>query len=157
MSLQIATPEFETYFGKAVPPDSQTSKSKAKKSKSDKTKDTIVTTRQSHADMARNIFGFEDELKVAPKIEGIENVREHKDIAWLRLRSFLVKRNFTDEEVTDANFMDQVIDTMRVLQPFIEVLNDMVYPPPTPPPSDISQDNDESFLQDGQAFEEDGE
>lgn len=35
-----------------------------------------------------SVFGFEDELKVAPKIEGVD--KSHPQIAWLKLKSFIV-------------------------------------------------------------------
>ena len=37
-----------------------------------------------------NVFGFEDELKVAPKMEGVD--KTHPEIDWLKLRSFIVSK-----------------------------------------------------------------
>lgn len=90
-------------------------------------------------------------------MDGVPNVKEHKDIAWLRLRSFLVKRDFTDDEVLQPDFIDRLVETFRVMEPLITTLNDMVYPPPTPPPSDGDSDHGEEDIQEeGEEEEEDG-
>ena len=48
----------------------------------------------------------------------------------------LPRCRFTDKEVLSDDFIDQAVDTCRVIKPLIECLNDMIYPPPTPPSSD---------------------
>ncbi|WVQ85875.1 hypothetical protein IAT38_008043 [Cryptococcus sp. DSM 104549] len=74
-----------------------------------------------------NVFGHEDALKVAPK--GVD--KAHKDIDLLKLRSVAVVHKFTDEEVLQEDFQDKVQDIVRVLVPFVRLLNDYISLPPT--------------------------
>lgn len=69
----ISSEEFEKFFGEAKPKP---------KPKGDKAK---VNDYASYS-QRRNVFGREDELKVAPK--GVD--KDHKDIDLLKLRSFAV-------------------------------------------------------------------
>ncbi|KAI8989033.1 hypothetical protein BD414DRAFT_485771 [Trametes punicea] len=91
----ISAPEFEALFGPARP----------------------------HPKGARqNIFGFEDELKVAPK--GID--KTHKDIDLLKCRSFAVVHKFTDQEVLSPHFKEELARVARVVRPFVHCLNDLM-------------------------------
>ncbi|KAF8225576.1 hypothetical protein L208DRAFT_1305679 [Tricholoma matsutake] len=91
----ISSQEFVAYFGEAKPPP----------------------------DGGRqNIFGMEDELKVAPK--GVD--KGHKDIDLLKCRSFAVVKHFEDEEVLDPGFKQKLGDMVRVMRPFVHCLNDMM-------------------------------
>lgn len=65
---------------------------------------------------------MDDELKVAPK--GFD--KNHPDIDLLRLRSFIVERKLSDEEVLDPHFMDNILETIRVGMPLVNLLNEMV-------------------------------
>ncbi|KAG7093334.1 hypothetical protein E1B28_007014 [Marasmius oreades] len=69
-----------------------------------------------------NIFGAEDELKVAPK--GV--VKDHKDIDLLKCRSFAVVHRFLDSEVLESDFNQKLANVARVLQPFVHCLNDLM-------------------------------
>ncbi|KAL0945756.1 hypothetical protein HGRIS_012045 [Hohenbuehelia grisea] len=82
-----------------------------------------------------NIFGMDDELKVAPK--GID--KSHPDIDLLKCRSFAVARRFKDSEVLEPNFKTKLADIARVMRPFVYCLNDMMTIPP---------DNDASSQED---------
>ncbi|RDB17273.1 hypothetical protein Hypma_001957 [Hypsizygus marmoreus] len=91
----ISDPEFVKYFGKPKP----------------------------RADRGRqNIFGMDDELKVAPK--GVD--KDHPDIDLLKCRSFAVVHRFRDEEVLAQDFKHKVADMVRVMRPFVHCLNDMM-------------------------------
>lgn len=91
----ISSPEFVKLFGEAKPhPKGET----------------------------QNIFGREDELKVAPKGVG----KDHKDIDLLKCRSFAVLHRFTDSEVLDPEFKQKLASVARVMQPFVHCLNDMM-------------------------------
>ncbi|KAF8478830.1 hypothetical protein JB92DRAFT_1823346 [Gautieria morchelliformis] len=70
----------------------------------------------------QNIFGHEDELKVAPK--GID--KNHKEINLLKLRSVAVMHHFLDSEVTATDFMDNVRHVVEVMRPLVHCLNDMM-------------------------------
>ncbi|KAJ8701795.1 hypothetical protein PTI98_000548 [Pleurotus ostreatus] len=105
----ISEPEFVRWFGAAErPPDGERS----------------------------NIFGMEDELKVAPK--GID--KNHKDIDLLKCRSFAVVHRFLDNEVLDPEFKNKLADVARVMMPFVHCLNDMMTVPPDGDDGDEDQD-----------------
>ncbi|KAF9484232.1 hypothetical protein BDN70DRAFT_903746 [Pholiota conissans] len=74
----------------------------------------------------QNIFGMEDELKVAPK--GVP--KDHKDIDLLKCRSFVLNAlliiRFTDSEVLSPDFKETVASVARILQPLVHCLNDMM-------------------------------
>ncbi|PPQ79037.1 hypothetical protein CVT25_002346 [Psilocybe cyanescens] len=63
----------------------------------------------------QNIFGMEDELKVAPKGVG----KDHKDIDLLKCRSFCVSHRFTDSEVLAPDFKENLVKVARIVQPFV--------------------------------------
>ncbi|TFK21201.1 hypothetical protein FA15DRAFT_672761 [Coprinopsis marcescibilis] len=62
-----------------------------------------------------NIFGGEDELKVAPK--GV--AKDHKDIEILKCRSFAVVHHFPDSQVLDSDFKQRLGDVVKVMKPFV--------------------------------------
>ncbi|KAI0342469.1 hypothetical protein BDW22DRAFT_1357821 [Trametopsis cervina] len=104
----ISEPRFEELFGKAKP----------------------------HPKGARqNIWGMDDELKVAPK--GVD--KNHPDIDLLKCRSFAVAHYFTDEQVLQPNFKEQVGEIVRVMRPFVHCINDLM----TIPNLDADSDNDD--------------
>lgn len=73
----------------------------------------------------RKIYGEFDrdqELKNAPK--GYE--KDHPLVDMLRLKSFVVSHNFTDEEVRSRNFMKAVIDTYKTAKPLNDFLKDAI-------------------------------
>ncbi|KAG9018031.1 hypothetical protein FRB90_012590 [Tulasnella sp. 427] len=82
----------------------------------------------------QSVFGHEDELKVAPK--GVD--KNHKDIDLLKVRSPAVIHRFLDSEVLDPDFMDKLCSVMRIMQPFVHLLNEMA----TVPPDDPSEDEE---------------
>ncbi|KAL1757366.1 hypothetical protein FB107DRAFT_209391 [Schizophyllum commune] len=69
-----------------------------------------------------NIFGMEDELKVAPK--GVD--KNHKDIDLLKCRSFAVVERFLDSEVLAPDFKEKLAKIAAVMCPFVHCLNDMM-------------------------------
>lgn len=108
----ISAPDFVKFFGEAKP----------------------------HPEGARqNIFGAEDELKVAPK--GF--AKDHKDIDLLKCRSFAVVHHFTDREVLALDFKEKAAVVARVMQPFVHCLNDMMTVAAGDSDSDSDSDNDE--------------
>ncbi|KAI0708617.1 hypothetical protein C8Q76DRAFT_627185 [Earliella scabrosa] len=70
----------------------------------------------------QNIFGMEDELKVAPK--GID--KTHKDIDLLKCRSFAVVYRFTDKQVLSPEFKTELAHVAKVMRPFVHCLNDLM-------------------------------
>ncbi|CAE6448584.1 unnamed protein product [Rhizoctonia solani] len=94
----IAEPSFVKYFGEPKP--------LATKGKQPK--------RQS-------IFGAEDELKVAPA--GVK--KDHPDIDLLKCRSFAVVHRFTDAQVLNKGFLENILKPVLVeMRPFVHCLND---------------------------------
>ncbi|KAJ6618734.1 hypothetical protein B0H10DRAFT_1227199 [Mycena sp. CBHHK59/15] len=70
----------------------------------------------------RNIFGRDDELKVAPK--GV--AKTHPDIDLLKCRSFCVSHQFTDEQVLASDFINTLVEMINVAMPLVHCLNDMM-------------------------------
>lgn len=69
---------------------------------------------------------YRAQLKNCPKIEGVD--KKHPEIDLLKLRSFVVGRNFSDEVVLAPDFLDKVTETIEVLAPFIRCLNEIAVP-----------------------------
>ena len=63
-----------------------------------------------------------DQLKSSPK--GFD--KEHLAIDLLRYKQFLVMKQFTDEEVLSADFDQKVSNTFQAMQPFLEVMTEML-------------------------------
>ncbi|KAI0357690.1 hypothetical protein OH77DRAFT_1421782 [Trametes cingulata] len=91
----ISAPEFEALFGPARP---------------------------HPKGLRQNVFGFEDELKVAPK--GVD--KTHKDIDLLKCRSFAVVHKFTDKQVLSPDFKHELARIVKVVRPFVHCLNDLM-------------------------------
>lgn len=71
----VKHPTFIKWYG---PPKTDAKAKTAKKSK----------PQSQHHSGRSSLWGGDDELKVAPKIDGVD--KTHKDIDWLKLRSFVV-------------------------------------------------------------------
>ncbi len=67
-------------------------------------------------------FWYEDALKNAPK----GYAKDHQYADWLRLKSFIVTRNFTDAEVVDGKFMKLVLTAMRSGKPLNDFWNEAI-------------------------------
>jgi uncharacterized protein (TIGR02453 family) len=63
-----------------------------------------------------------DALKTAPK--GFD--RDHPDIDLLRFKNFFVMHQFSDAEVTQADFLDRVIDGWLLLRPFFDYMSEVL-------------------------------
>lgn len=63
-----------------------------------------------------------EQLKTAPK--GFD--KEHPAIDLLRYKQFIFGRNFTDKEVIQPNFLDQVNQTFRTMRPFFDYMSDVL-------------------------------
>jgi len=60
-----------------------------------------------------------EELKTAP--QGFD--RDHPAIDLLRKKSFVVKRNFTDAEVMDDSFLQEVTNSFRAMRPYFDYMS----------------------------------
>ena len=63
-----------------------------------------------------------EKLKTAPK--GFD--KNHPDIELLRYKQFLLIKNFTDEEVLSANFVELVDETFKHMRPFFDYMSEIL-------------------------------
>lgn len=61
-----------------------------------------------------------EQLKTSPK--GFES--DHPAIDLLRYKSFLIRKDFTDDEVIAGDFYLKVNDTFKAMRPFFDVMSD---------------------------------
>ncbi len=71
-----------------------------------------------------NYFGVlrGDALKTAPR--GF--AKDHPNIDLLRMKQFLISREFADKEVLSKDFAAQVNDTFRAMRPFFNFMSDVL-------------------------------
>ncbi|MFD2567577.1 DUF2461 domain-containing protein [Pseudotenacibaculum haliotis] len=62
------------------------------------------------------------ELKTAPK--GFD--KEHPDIDLIRKKAYIAVRNFTDTEVLDPDFINEVDRSFKALRPFFDYMSDVL-------------------------------
>ncbi|BGP39879.1 hypothetical protein JCM10450v2_003851 [Rhodotorula kratochvilovae] len=94
-----------------------------------------------------SVFGGDDQLKNAPKLEGVD--KTHRDIDLLKCRSFAVETHFADDVVTSPEFLDKLKHAMSVASEFAQYLNEIIAP--TPPSEDEDEDGE-----DGSGGEDEG-
>lgn len=63
-----------------------------------------------------------DELKTAPR----DFDKEHKNIDLIRKKQFIVTRKFTNKEVLEANFHQEVVKTFAAMRPFFNYMTDVL-------------------------------
>ena len=63
-----------------------------------------------------------DALKTAPR--GFD--KEHPDMDLIRMKQFIVMRNFTDEEVLSSSFSSEVDNSYKALRPFFNLFSDIL-------------------------------
>jgi len=61
-----------------------------------------------------------EKLKSAPK----GYPRDHHYIEYLKMKSYLITRVFTDKEITSPEWFEKVIDGCRIMKPLNDFLND---------------------------------
>ena len=52
--------------------------------------------------------------------------KEHPDVDLLRKKGFIAVRNFTDKEVLDKNFINEVDKSFQALRPFFDLFSDIL-------------------------------
>ena len=62
------------------------------------------------------------ELKTAPR--GFD--KEHSDIDLLRKKGFVAVRKFTDKQVLDVNFINELDKSYKALRPFFDLFSDIL-------------------------------
>ncbi len=63
-----------------------------------------------------------ERIKTAPK--GYS--KDHKEIGYLQLKSFLFSHTFTDAQVLDSTFFEEIVRGCELLEPFISFLNQAI-------------------------------
>ena len=63
-----------------------------------------------------------DELKTAPR----DFDKNHPDIDLIRKKQYLVTRSFTNKEVLDPKFKEEVIATFQAMRPFFNYMTDVL-------------------------------
>ena len=71
----------------------------------------------------KKYFGkLEEEYKLKTTPKGYD--KEHPDIEYLRLTSFIVWRKFSDKEVQSKNFLKELGKGSRLMKPFLDFLTE---------------------------------
>ena len=63
-----------------------------------------------------------EQLKTSPK--GFD--KEHPNVDLLRYKQFLFSKNFSDEEVLRADFVDVANETFKAMRPFFDFMSDVL-------------------------------
>lgn len=85
--------------------------------------DSEIREIMSAPDFRKYFNGLEgEELKTAPK----DFDKSHKNIDLIKKKQFLVIRNFTDMEVLDKNFKNEVLKTFNAMRPYFDYMSDVL-------------------------------
>jgi uncharacterized protein (DUF2461 family) len=52
--------------------------------------------------------------------------KDHPSIEYLKLKSFIVSRSFTDKEVTDKKFVKVITDSAKAIKPLNDFLKEAI-------------------------------
>jgi uncharacterized protein (TIGR02453 family) len=71
-----------------------------------------------------NYFGTlkGDALKTAPR--GFD--KEHPNMDLIKMKQFIVIRNFTDEEILSPNFLEEVSNSYKAMRPYFDYMSDVL-------------------------------
>ena len=61
-------------------------------------------------------------LKTAPR--GFD--KDHPDMDIIKMKQFIVVRNFTDEEVLSPNFLDELDNTYKAMRPYFDYMSEIL-------------------------------
>lgn len=61
-------------------------------------------------------------LKTAPR--GFD--KEHPDMDLIRMKQFIVTREFTDEEVLDSNFLQEIDKSFKAMRPYFDYMSEIL-------------------------------
>ncbi|SDW97269.1 TIGR02453 family protein [Lutibacter oricola] len=61
-------------------------------------------------------------LKTAPR--GFD--KEHPDMDLIRMKQFIIVRNFTDKEVLASNFLDELDDSYKAMRPYFDYMSEIL-------------------------------
>lgn len=80
-----------------------------------------IMKRKKFSDLFGDFDDF-DKLKTAPK----GYPKDHPDIEWLKLKSFIVEMPFTDKQVADKKFVAMVAAGCKAIKPLNDYLRDAI-------------------------------
>lgn len=63
-----------------------------------------------------------DSLKTAPR--GFD--KEHPDMDLIRMKQFIIVRNFTDEEVLKPNFLEELDEAYKAMRPYFDYMSEIL-------------------------------
>jgi uncharacterized protein (TIGR02453 family) len=63
-----------------------------------------------------------DKVKTAPR----GYAKDHESIDLLRYKQFLLRQRFTDEEVTNPDFLEKVVNGLQAMRPFFNYMSDVL-------------------------------
>jgi len=63
-----------------------------------------------------------ESLKTAPR--GFD--KEHEDIDLIRMKQFIVVRNFSDKEVLAPNFLDELDESFKAMRPYFDYMSEIL-------------------------------
>ena len=63
-----------------------------------------------------------EQIKTTPK--GFD--KDHPGIDWLRYKQFILRHNFSDEQVLSPNFITEVNHTFQQLRPFFDYMSEVL-------------------------------
>jgi len=63
-----------------------------------------------------------DELKTAPR----DFDKTHPDIDLIKKKQYIFTKKFTDKEVLDPNFTQQVNDAFKTVRPYFDYMSDVL-------------------------------
>lgn len=63
-----------------------------------------------------------DSLKTAPR--GFD--KEHPDLDLIRMKQFIITREFTDEEVLEAGFLKEINTSFKVMRPYFDYMSEIL-------------------------------
>lgn len=72
----------------------------------------------------KNMFGELKGNKVKSAPRGF--AKDHPAIDLLRYKQFIVYRNFSDKEITNANFVKEIVKTYKAVRPFFDYMSDVL-------------------------------
>lgn len=63
-----------------------------------------------------------EKVKTAPR--GFD--KNHRDINLLRLKQFVISKKFSDKEILNSNFSDEIIKTFEAMRPFFDYMSSIL-------------------------------
>lgn len=72
-------------------------------------------------DFKKYFGGLEEEYKLKTTPKGYD--KDHPEIEYLRLTSFIVSHSFTDKELQSKNFAKEIGKGAKLMRPFLDFLN----------------------------------